>query len=221
MRGELVNFSRWTRALPEDELHAHPLLTVYYGFTLTFDGAAEETVENHLRQAERHQPDRASMAAIMTLRSLLLVMRGENRAGIEMAKHAAIDLPPELVFLGNYLHSNLAFSKLWSGNSAGAIRFLEEALEVGKKARNLVFTPLVMRRLARLYIAIGQLQRGSQYLEQALKIAVNPMGMLFWRKRFRLAETGRPRAKQLIRRSKKPTKQRNMRSMMCALPTAG
>jgi LuxR family maltose regulon positive regulatory protein len=178
MRGELVNFSRWARALPEDELHAHPLLTVYYGFTLTFDGAAEETVENHLRQAEHHQPDRASMAAIMTLRSLLMVIRGETRAGLDLAKKAAIDLPPKFVFLGNYLHTNLAFTQLWSGNSVDAIRFLEDALEAGKKAKNLVFTPLVMRRLARLYIALGQLQKGSQYLEQALKITVNPDGDL-------------------------------------------
>ena len=178
MRGELVNFSRWTHGLPENVLHAHPLLTVYHGFALAFDGASEETIENHLRQAERHPLDAAAAAAILTLRSLLLVMRGEYRAGDELVRQAMKELPPECVFLSNYLRGSLAFTQLWSGNNLEAIRTLEGALEAGRKAGNLVFTPLVMRRVGRLYIALGQLQKGSQYLEQALKIAVNSRGEL-------------------------------------------
>jgi len=105
-------------------------------------------------------------------------MRGEYRAGDELVRQAMKELPPECIFLSNYLRASLAFSQLWSGNNREAIRTLEGALEAGRKAGNLVFTPLVMRRVGRLYIALGQLQKGSQYLEQALKIAVNSRGEL-------------------------------------------
>lgn len=178
MRGELVNFSRWSHALPEEELHAHPLLTVYHCFTLAFDGVSERTIENHLRQAEHNPLEPASAAAILTLRSFLLVMHGDYRTAEEFARQAMKDLPPEYIFLSNYLRGSLAFTQLWSGNNLEAIRRLEDALEAGKKAGNRIFTPLVMRRLGRMYIAMGQLQKGSRYLDEALKMAVNSRGEL-------------------------------------------
>lgn len=178
MRGELVNFSRWTHALPEDVLHLYPLLTVFFCFTLAFDGVPEAPIERHLHQAESSRPDRASRAAINAMRTLLLNIRGEYRAGVELARQALKDLPTESVFIRNYLRGSMAFIQLWEGNSDEAIRAFEAAITEGMRSGNLVFTPLVMRRLARLYIARGQLKKGSEYLEQALRIAVNTRGDL-------------------------------------------
>ncbi len=176
IRGELVNFSRWACALPEEILHTHPLLTVYLGYLLILNGASEEKVEAHLRQAEQHEPDQGTKAAILILRSFFLSMKGSTQASIEMVSQAMNDLPQEHEFFKNYGRVIMAIPYLWSGRSPEAIRIFEDALASGKRSTNILFTPLLMRRLARLYMALGQLEKAGQYLDQAISLAADPQG---------------------------------------------
>lgn len=176
LRGELVSFSRWARSLPEDVLHLHPLLTVYYCYTLIMNGSPEEAVEFHLQQAERNSPDRGTSAAVLVLRSFLLSMRGETQASIEMTRRAMKNLPQELELFQNYGRVIMAIPYLWSGRSEEAVTIFEQALASGRNRTSLLFTPLLMRRLARIYMALGQLQKAGQYLDQALRLAADPQG---------------------------------------------
>jgi LuxR family maltose regulon positive regulatory protein len=171
MRGELVTLTAWFEALPLDLVRGRPLLSLYYAGVLLLNGAPPARVRPFLPAAAEHDtPDAANQGAVV-LRALLALWQGDVGQSIALGRQALASLPEENLFWRSTVAGNLGIAYLYSGADMDlAERMLDEAVDLGGQAGNVMGTVIALCNLAELRAVQGQLDAARARYEQALAL---------------------------------------------------
>ncbi|MDE3137578.1 MAG: protein kinase [Acidobacteriota bacterium] len=124
-----------------------PTALTHLAWVILFGGGPEDSVEQKLQQALEIDPN--FPMAKNTL-SALYMLRGETEKGLELARQG-----------GTWERATLGVSYAMTGNREEAQKILEEITRPDQAGRHSPFD------IARLYLALGDVDRGFEMLEKA------------------------------------------------------
>jgi ATP/maltotriose-dependent transcriptional regulator MalT len=176
MRSQLATLRRWVEALPDDMVDAHPILHIYYSWTLLLSGHSIAEAQARLLNAERADASGALAGPLTVFRALLAVYRGDSAASVELGQKARELLPDENLFLKSLLSGFLSINYLWRGEVRAARQALEEAARISQRVGNLMNAVLALTHLGETYQMQGQLARAKAYYDQVLEMTVGEQG---------------------------------------------
>jgi len=175
MRSEIVTVLGWLEGLPDEIVHAHPLLCAYHAIALMMVGRPFEEVDAHIQLASS-SPDGAGAAAV--IRAILATYGGNTEASIRLSQ-AALDLLPESnVFLRSVVSWNSGMAYFMIGDTAKTLQMLGQAGRQAEQAGNWMLAVVALTHTAETCIAQGRLQQAQAYYEQALGLATDSRGQL-------------------------------------------
>jgi len=176
MRSEVATFLSWVEALPDELVHARPLLHAYQAGMQLMSGRPVQVVEKHLQEAMEADPAGSVSGAVSAFRAMLAAYQGDTRQSIELA-HQALELLPEgSLFLRSVVAGIRSLGLFYSGDVVAAKQALEEAASISQKAGNLMNAVLALCHLAELSIMQGQLYEARAFYNKALELAVDQQG---------------------------------------------
>jgi LuxR family maltose regulon positive regulatory protein len=176
MRSEIVTFLRWIEALPEAEVRARPLLCVYHAAALLVSGQPFAGVEKRLVDAADAAAGAADAGAVVVLRALIAVFRGEASRGAQLAEQAIAQLPSQSHFLHSLVAQSLAVAQMLHGDIHAAIASLETAAAAAEAAGNVMLHIVALCHIAELHMLGGRLLKARALYERALVEAVDRAG---------------------------------------------
>jgi LuxR family maltose regulon positive regulatory protein len=169
-RSELVTFRGWIKALPDELLHAKPVLCLYHAFSLLQSGRSLDVVESHL---QRLVESGLMSGQVKVLQALLAVYHDQIPQAIELSRQALTQLPPDDTFLRHAAIWNLGFSHLADGDTEASIQALAEAARTSQAAGNTTVAVSALCQMARLSLRQGELQKVQALYHEALALAVD------------------------------------------------
>ena len=126
-RGEFALFRNWCETLPEEEIKARPLLSIYQATALLLSGGQTQSIARRLSDAESHEPTARVLAGISAVKALLATVQGDAKTSKELSTFALQTLPDEMIFHKSALVDNQAMVRLLEGDVDGAIEMFEKA----------------------------------------------------------------------------------------------
>jgi LuxR family maltose regulon positive regulatory protein len=176
MRSEVATFLSWVEALPDELVHARPLLRAYQAGMQLMSGRPVQVVEKHLQEAMEADTADSVSGAVAAFRAMLAAYQGDTRQSIELA-HQALELLPEgSLFLRSMAAGIRSLGLFYSGDVVAAKQALEEAARISEKAGNLMNAVLAVCHLADLCTIQGQLGEAKAFYDKALELAVDRRG---------------------------------------------
>jgi LuxR family maltose regulon positive regulatory protein len=176
MRSEVATFLNWVEALPDEVVHARPLLCAYQAGMQLMSGRPLQVVEKHLQEAMKADTAGSVSGAVAAFRAMLAAYQGDTRQSIELA-HQALELLPEgSLFLRSVVAGIRSLGLFYSGDVVAATQALEEAASISQKAGNLMNAVLAVCHLADLCTIQGQLGEAKAFYDKALELAVDRRG---------------------------------------------
>jgi LuxR family maltose regulon positive regulatory protein len=176
MQGYLRTVESWLHLLPEPWRTAQPHATLAFAWSLILRGLLAE-VEPYLRRAEaaaeRLQQEAAEEAAAieaetLSLRSVLMALRGDPARGCELARAAVAMAPAD----NQYVQGTTLFALGTTCNYADAgdeaIASYQKALPLCHASGNHVAAGLIVGNLTLLYLVRGQLHAAARLCRQVL-----------------------------------------------------
>ena len=177
-RGQTTLVLEWTRALPEDLVHAHPLLEMYEATSLHLTDRLEEA-DVHLQAAERalgaHTPPddvRRVRGDAALIRANFCRFRGDLRSHVTYGRAALDILPAGEAMLRAVAAMQVAQMFLVSGDAGPAVEQQLRAAISGAEAAD--YTQVHHRGLvllARLQLMRGRLKQAHAVFEAAARAA--------------------------------------------------
>jgi LuxR family maltose regulon positive regulatory protein len=176
MRSEVATFLSWVEALPDELVHARPLLRAYQAGMQLMSGRPMQIVEKHLQEAMEADAAGSVSGAVSAFRAMLAAYQEDTRQSIELA-HQALELLPEgSLFLRSMAAGIRSLGLFYSGDVVAAKQALEEAARISEKAGNLMNAVLAVCHLADLCTIQGQLGEAKAFYDKALELAVDRRG---------------------------------------------
>jgi LuxR family maltose regulon positive regulatory protein len=174
MRGEVATFLRWMEALPDGEVRARPSVCALYAWVLLLSGRPLEAVESRLQDVDREsEPVSGRVTAV---RTLIAALQGRISRTTELAHRALEQLSGEDLFLRNFVAWILGASQLADEGGAVSSQALDEALELSRRAGNVLIGVMAMCNRAELQMRQGQLREAEATYRQALALATDARG---------------------------------------------
>ena len=176
MRSEVATFLSWVEALPDELVHARPLLRAYQAGMQLMSGRPLQVVEKHLQEAMEADTAGPVSGAVSAFRAMLAAYQGDTRQSIELSQQALELLPEGSLFLRSVAAGIRSLGLFYSGDVAAAKQALEEAARISEKAGNLMNAVLAVCHLADLCTIQGQLGEAKTFYDKALELAVDRRG---------------------------------------------
>jgi len=176
MRSEVMTVLGWLNALPDEVMHARPLLCIYHALTLLFHGQPLEIAEARLQAADRADTAGNFAGEMAVLRAFIATCQGDTRQTIESSQHALELLPDESVFFRTLVLAYLGLASLFEGDVAKATRAFEDTARGGQQAGNLTITVMALCRLGHISMIQGQFYQAEKFFKQALESALDDRG---------------------------------------------
>ena len=169
-RGEIVTLLHWCQRLPDEVLHAQPMLCLDYSWTLILAGQ-HDAAESYLRDIEQAaQDDVALLGETLSAQAQIARAKGDYARTIELAQRALSLLPqtdPEPRSLAA-LTLGLAYSDC--GNMLEAEQAFTEADRTAQQAGGGPARLIALAFLSGIQAARGNLHRAAEVARQALQL---------------------------------------------------
>ncbi|NIO69115.1 MAG: tetratricopeptide repeat protein, partial [Anaerolineae bacterium] len=176
MRSEVATFLNWVEALPDEVVHARPLLHAYQAGMQLMSGRPLQVVEEHLQEAMEADTTGPVSGAVAAFRAMLAAYQGDTRQSIELAHQAWELLPEGSLFLRSVVAGIRSLGLFYSGDVIAAKQALEETASISQKAGNLMNAVLAICHLGDLCVMQGQLGEAKAFYDKALELAVDRRG---------------------------------------------
>ncbi|MBC7250313.1 MAG: tetratricopeptide repeat protein [Anaerolineae bacterium] len=174
MRGEVATFLRWTEALPDELVRAHPTLCLFQAWIYILSGQPLEVIEARLQAAESSG---ATVPGGMTaLRALIAAFQGQVARTAELSQRALEQLSEEERFLRGVVTWLLNASRLASDLDADDSQAFAEVLSMSRRAGNVMVAIMVECDRAEWLMRRGQLHRAAMAYTHALDLATDEQG---------------------------------------------
>lgn len=182
MRGDVSTVRDWLDALPEEIVHAHPVLCfgkawVHY-FSFQYDA-----IEPFLHLAEQKSEEVFSAGSLtpsdlrggtMALRAFVAHQRGDVEQSIDFFRQSMAHLPKENLFARGMSTFFLANALYEMGESKEASQLYPEAITLCLAAGNLLAATGATQSLATLQMMQGRLHQAKETLQKALVQQTTP-----------------------------------------------
>jgi LuxR family maltose regulon positive regulatory protein len=178
MRSEVATFLNWVEALPDEVVHARPLLCAYQAGMQLMSGRPLQVIEKHLQEAMEADTAGSVSGAVAAFRAMLAAYQGDTRQSIELAQQALELLPEGSLFLRSVVAGIRSLGLFYSGDVVAAKQALEEAARISEKAGNLMNAVLAICHLAELCVIQSQLHEAKAFYDRALELAADRQGRL-------------------------------------------
>lgn len=176
LRSEVATFDKWVNTLPDEIVHAHPILCVYQAMAQLLRGHSLEAAEAHLQIAEEADKGSTISGEILTIRGLIATYQGNRELCIGFGKKALQYLPQDNLFFRSLVAGYLGLNQYYTGDLVKAEQTLQEALSVSQKVGNVTNMVLAQIHLAEIHFLRGNLFNAKIVYEQAIKSATSTHG---------------------------------------------
>ena len=164
-RSEVATFLGWMERLPVELARTRPALCLLHAWALLLTGRPPDAVESHL------QAPQALPGHVAPLRAFVAAVQGRIGHAQELCRQALAQLPEDDLFLRGIATWNLGIAHMLSGEPAIAIRALQEAVALNRRAGNVMIAVMALCSLAELHAAQTQLGEARALYQQALDLA--------------------------------------------------
>jgi LuxR family transcriptional regulator, maltose regulon positive regulatory protein len=184
MSGEVATVLSWTDAI-EFQSEAHPWLAIQKAWALALIGDLDrieptlQAPEKLLAPLEPTVEVRTMLGTIAAARAHCANSQGDTHSAAENARQA-LDLLPDCSSISQSIRSvstSILGDASWiNGNLDEATRAYNEAIRIGREARNLHMIIIANSNLGDILMEQGQLHRAGDIYTRALQMAVRPDG---------------------------------------------
>jgi LuxR family maltose regulon positive regulatory protein len=182
--GKWSTLLRWTEALPEEVICAHPRLSLYHAWALFTTGQWERVAEilPSVEEALATVPETAvrddMLGEIETIRACVIYEIGDMAQSIELARRAL-----DLLAIDNHqtrgaTHFVLGLAYAGRGDWAAARQAYQKAIAASQLTGNLAITLMAMGSLMQLMVGQGQLQASAELYLRARQLAEREGGVI-------------------------------------------
>jgi LuxR family maltose regulon positive regulatory protein len=173
MQSRVTTYLNWLKKLPEEEIHNHPVLSVYYSWALLWSGAPFELIQSQMLQADQRQDHSIKS---LPLQAFLAIYNGEVGQAESLSRQALEQLPKEDNLLRSLASFILASTYLARGETSEGIRLLEETARDSQRTGNVMMAALVLCELGDESQKYGRLRQAKDFYQQALELATDKQG---------------------------------------------
>jgi len=171
---EFARLLIWLETLPEEEIRARPLLTLYHVWVLYISGQISQAT-THLEAVEalleadeaKRTPEVQGLIAITQTR--LLRDAGDLAGTIALSRQALANLPEQDTLLRARITLNLAIAHYLQGELGPASQLLTETITTGHTAQLIGPLPTIYLK-AQILRAQGNLQQALQLCQEGLEL---------------------------------------------------
>jgi len=173
-RSQITRLLLWLDTLPEEEVHARPLLTLYQVWILYISGQIEqveprlETVEAML-VADESKSTPEVQAHIAALRAFLAREAGELEASISLSRQGLAHLPEQNVLLRAMVTLNLAIAQYLQDELEPVSQLLTEFIASSQTIQLVAPTSSAIFLKAQTLRARGSLQQALLLCQEGLE----------------------------------------------------
>ena len=176
-RGEVRKIITWLGKLPDDQLGAHPQLSLYYSRALLLGGKMD-AAEQRLRESEkvlRARPsteldsqDRLLLGTVCAFRTTIAAVTGETESALALGQEALNLLPSDNIDVRAHTTNSLGVNYYYLGAMEDANRACSEAGTLAQQAGNLYLAMVAASYRAKALVCQGQLTQAEGVIQQAL-----------------------------------------------------
>ncbi|HMR66990.1 MAG TPA: LuxR C-terminal-related transcriptional regulator [Anaerolineae bacterium] len=171
---EFVRLLIWLETLPEEEIQARPLLTLYYVWTLYISGqfnqaAARLQAVEALLEADEAKRTPEVHGLIAAVRARLLRDAGNLTGAIALSRQALANLPEQNTWLRARITLNLAIAHYLQGELGPASQLLPKTITTGHTAHLIGPLPAIYLKV-QILRAQGSLQQALQLCQEGLAL---------------------------------------------------
>jgi LuxR family maltose regulon positive regulatory protein len=179
MRGEIITLKSWVDSLPQEIVHQHPLLCLYYAGVLMLSGEPPSRIRTYLQYSiARAIPDTVSHGTLV-LRALLALWQGDADQSITLGQHALAELPDQYLFWRGIVTGNLGIAYMYGGRDIDtAERMLQRAASMGERVGSVIGAVTALCNLAEVHLIRGELRTAKEVYDRALVLAVDDRGAI-------------------------------------------
>jgi LuxR family maltose regulon positive regulatory protein len=169
-RSEVATFLGWMERLPVELTRTRPALCLLHAWALLLTGRPSDAIQSHL------QAPQALPGHVAPLRAFVAAVQGRTGHAQVLCRQALAQLPEDDLFLRGIATWNLGIAHMLSGKSAVAIRALQEAVALNRRAGNVMIAVMALCSLAELHAGQTQLGEARALYQQALDLATGEGG---------------------------------------------
>jgi LuxR family maltose regulon positive regulatory protein len=173
-RSEVSTYKHWMTLIPENLIRKHPLLAIYYAWTLLI-GADNIDHANSIL-VDLPLEDEHTIFQINSVKSTAALFSKDIPSAIELARHALEYLPEEDYFFRNVAAWNLSAALCIKGEVEEGLQILYEVIRMGKESGNILVAAAALSRLGSAKLHHGNLFKSKELFEEALDIAKDSKG---------------------------------------------
>lgn len=167
LRSEFARLHSWLETLPEAEIKARPLLTLYQVWVLYISGQSHQSAAHlaaveAMLAADESKRTPAVQGLIVITRARLLREAGDLAGAIALSQQALANLPAQEPLLRARITLNLAIAHYLQGDLSAAAHLLTEPITTGHTAQLIGPMPTI-------YLKV-QILRAQGNLHQALQL---------------------------------------------------
>lgn len=173
---EISTLLRWMASLPEDEVQARPLLSLYRVWGLFLNGKIKqaalnlETIEGSLATDEDKRTPEVQ-AHIAAMRANLLRQSGDFTQAIALSQQALTIIPEQSTLLRARIKLNLSFAYYLEGKFEPAYQQLTEIIAADQTDQQMLNTLSAFYIKTQLLLAQGSLGRALENCQDGLRLA--------------------------------------------------
>jgi LuxR family maltose regulon positive regulatory protein len=166
MRGEIRTLRGWLDRLPDELMHSRPQLGALYVWALALSGESE-SIEPFLQSVDVEQVP----GEVAAVRAYVAGLHDEMPQATELAHQVFEHLPESKWFSRGIAAVILGMAPLTSGDPAGAIQALTEAVRLSQAAGRTYLALVAMALLGEALQMQGRLFESAETQRQALQLA--------------------------------------------------
>jgi LuxR family maltose regulon positive regulatory protein len=172
---EIATLISRVQALPVDQVQERPELSLYYAWAHLLNGSSLETVESCLPQATVDGRINSKKALIY---AFLAIFQGDLVQARTLSRQVLTELDADELFWRSQAAwiLSVSYPDVLAHPSEGKLTTLEEAVQIGQEAGNLMVTVSAICEQAHNLRRHGRLHEAKALYERALALAVDKKG---------------------------------------------
>jgi LuxR family maltose regulon positive regulatory protein len=174
-RSELARFLTWLDTLPENNVHARPMLGLYHVLGLFLNGQIAQAANNLEAIQARVAVDEAKQSPevrghIAAMQAYLVRLNGDFASTVALSRQALDHLPKQAVLPRAMVNLNLAIAYYFQDDFESASPLLTEIIATGQTAQLMANTLFAIYLNTQLLRSQGRLQQALQLCQEGLQL---------------------------------------------------
>ncbi len=174
-RSELARFLTWLDTLPQNEVHARPMLGLYHVLGLFLNGQIAQASNNLKAIQARVAVDEAKQSPevrghIAAMQAYLVRLNGDFASTVALSRQALDHLPKQAALPRAMVNLNLAIAYYFQDEFESASPLLTEIIATGQTAQLMANTLFAIYLNTQLLRSQGHLQQALQLCQEGLQL---------------------------------------------------